>query len=97
MFILGNFLMAMAQVLDYILNAFMWILFVRVLLSWVNPDPFNPIVQFLYRITEPVLEPIRRRLPMMAVDISPIIASIIVVFLRKFLIRTLIDIAVRLS
>jgi YggT family protein len=96
MFVLGNFFIALAKVLDYGLTIFYWLMLARVLISWVNPDPYNPIVQFLYRITEPVLEPIRRRMPMMAVDFSPIIAFVAIMFLQSFLVRTIFDLGVRL-
>jgi YggT family protein len=57
------------------LGAYVWIIIIRALLSWVSPDPFNPIVRFLYRATEPVLRPIRRRLPTYAIglDLSPLV------------------------
>ena len=58
MYIIGYFLMAVAKVLDIVLIAFMWIVIARALLSWVNPDPFNPIVRFIHNATEPILYPI---------------------------------------
>lgn len=94
MFAVSNLLMAIANILDMILALYWWILLVRILISWVSPSPFNPIVQFLYRATEPVLDPIRRNLPPMGmIDLSPIVAFMIIVFLRAFLVKTLIDIA----
>ena len=63
MFVIANLLIALAQVLDYVLWAYMWILIGRIIVSWVNADYSNPIVRFLYAATEPVLEPVRRRLP----------------------------------
>jgi YggT family protein len=62
----------------------------------VSPDPFNPVVQFLYRTTEPILVPIRRLLPPTRIDLSPIIAFIAIVFLRYFLVATLFDLGYRL-
>ncbi|NTV29270.1 MAG: YggT family protein [Candidatus Omnitrophica bacterium] len=94
MFVLANLFMALAKVCDIALTAYYWLILVRALLSWVNPDPFNPIVQFLERVTEPVLSPIRRFLPHMAIDLSPVIAFLIVMFLRSFLVQTLFDIGV---
>jgi YggT family protein len=76
-----------------------WLILVRALISWVNPDPYNPIVRFLYKTTEPILYPIRRMLPLDAgigLDISPIIAFLILIFLRSFLVKTLLDISFRL-
>ena len=70
----------------------------RALVSWVNPDPFNPIVQFLHKATEPILDPIRKILPLsfrFGIDISPIIAFLVIIFLKSFLVQTLIGIAMR--
>jgi YggT family protein len=98
MFVIGNFLMALAQVLDIILNIYMWVIIIAALISWVNPDPYNPIVRFLYRATEPVLRPIRRTIgtALGGIDVSPIIAILGIMFLRYFIVRSLIDIAARL-
>ena len=74
--IIGQFLIAIAGVLEWVLIIYMWIVIIAALISWVNPDPYNPIVRFLYAMTEPVFASIRRRLPLppMPVDITPIIA-----------------------
>jgi len=94
-FVLANFLIALAQVLDYVLWAYFWILVGRVVVSWVNADPYNPIVRFLYSATEPVLERVRRLVPVYAgmFDLSPIIVGIAMVFLQHFLVRSLYDLA----
>ncbi len=84
MFVLGNFVDALAYVVNILLTIMYWLILIRALLSWVNPDPFNPIVQFLMRITEPVLEPIRRLLPPLPIDISPIIVFFIIIFCKDF-------------
>jgi len=100
MFIAANLLFALAKVLDIVLTIFYWLILIRALISWVNPDPYNPIVQFLHKTTEPVLEPIRRLIPIsyrIGIDISPLIAFFVLVFLKIFLVRTLMGIAVRLS
>jgi len=97
MYIIGNLLIAIAKVVDLILFAFYWLILIRALISWVSPDPFNPIVQFLYRTTEPVLEPIRRLLPQLALDISPIIAFLIIIFLQNFLVSSLISLGLQLQ
>ncbi len=60
MFVMSNVLQGAATVLDTVLWLYMWVIIARALISWVNPDPWNPIVQFLERATEPVLAPIRR-------------------------------------
>ncbi|MGC2423253.1 MAG: YggT family protein [Nitrospirota bacterium] len=97
MFILGNFLHAIAVVLDIILTFYMWVVIISALISWVNPDPYNPIVRFLYAATEPVLRPIRRRLPVMGgIDFSPLIVIAVIYFLKYFLVATLNDFAIRL-
>ncbi len=95
MFVLANLLAAVAQVLDYILWAYMWIVIARAVISWVNPDPYNPIVRFLYSSTEPVLYRIRRLLPVYAggIDFSPIVVFVVIIFLQRFLIQSLYDLA----
>lgn len=100
MFILSNFLIAFARVLDVVFTILWWLILIRALVSWVNPDPYNPIVQFLYKTTEPILVPIRRMVPFtlkIGIDISPIIAFLLITFLQLFLIRTLTDLAIRLK
>ncbi|NIQ01711.1 MAG: YggT family protein [Nitrospinaceae bacterium] len=91
MFVLSNLLSALATVLDIILTLYMWIIIIRALLSWVNPDPYNPIVQFLYSVTEPVLYRIRKVVhsPGMPIDLSPIIVILAIIFLQAFLVQTL--------
>src|SRR3984885_16330859 len=97
MFVLGNFVNALADVVSAVLFIMYWLILIRALISWVNPDPLNPIVQFLMRTTEPVLEPVRRLLPPMPIDISPIIVFFIILFLQKFLVTSLYDLALRLQ
>jgi len=98
MFIIVNLLDAVSLVIHYLLNIYMWLIIIRALLSWVNPDPYNPIVSFLYQVTEPVLYRIRRFLPIrgLGIDLSPILVFIIIIFLDRFLVGTLQDIVVRL-
>lgn len=98
MFVLSNFLEGVAIVLDYALRLYIWIIIFRAIISWVNPDPYNPIVQFLYRITEPVMAPVRRYLPVsgMGIDFSPLVVIFAIFFLKQFLVDTLYDIALRL-
>ena len=97
MFVLGNFVDALASVVSILLTIMYWLILIRALISWVNPDPFNPLVQFLMRITEPVLEPVRRLLPPLPIDISPIIVFFIIMFLQRFLVTSLYDLAMRLA
>lgn len=98
MFVLSNFIVAVARVIDIVLTVYMWIIIFRALISWVNPDPYNQIVIFLYRITEPVLAPIRRLIPMrnLGMDFSPVIVLLIIIFLKYFLVEVLIQAAQRM-
>ncbi|MDX9787171.1 MAG: YggT family protein [Desulfobacterales bacterium] len=83
--------MAAAKVIDYVLLFFLVIVFARAVLSWVNPDPYNPIVRFINSVTEPVLYRIRRSIPVTfgGIDLSPIIVFLAIVFLREFLVKSL--------
>ena len=97
MFVLGNLLAALAQLVAVVFQIYWLLIIVRVLISWVNPDPFNPIVQGLTRITDPVLEPLRRVIPPIGpIDISPLAALLLLQALRFFLVRTLMDLSIRL-
>ncbi|MBI3003089.1 MAG: YggT family protein [candidate division NC10 bacterium] len=90
MFVLGNFLSALAVVLQWILQTYMFIVIARALISWVSPNPYNPIVQFLTQITEPVLRPVRRLLPLPGgIDFSPLVVILGLAFLQSFLVPTL--------
>ncbi len=95
MFVVNNFMMAIAQLLDFLLTAYMWIIIGRAVISWVNADPCNPIVRFLYDVTEPLLSRIRRLLPMDlgGIDLSPMILIMVIMFLQSFLVPTLKQIA----
>jgi len=92
---LGNLIIFVANVIDIGLLIYMWIIIIRALISWVSPDPYNPIVRFLYRVTEPVLRPVRRMLPIggMGIDFSPLIVILLIYVLRIFLVRMLIQLA----
>lgn len=102
MFVAGNFLTALASVLHMLLQAYIWVVIIRALVSWVNPDPWNPIVQMLNRLTDPLLEPIRRKLFRMmgyggmGLDLSPLILIAGIYFLDFFLVGTLTDIGMRM-
>ena len=75
MFVLSNFLLGIAEVLRLALQVYLWLIIARAVLSWVTPDPYNPIVRFLHRATDPVLHWVRRRLPLAfgGIDFSPIL------------------------
>lgn len=91
----SNLIIAIAQVLDLILNIYSWLIIGRALISWVSPDPYNPIVRFLYMATEPVLSFARRFIPPIGgtLDLTPIIVLVLIFFLRQALIQTLFQIA----
>ncbi len=95
MFVIGNFLAAVASVLSMLLSAYMWIIVIRALISWVNPDPYNPIVRFLHSATDPLLYRVRRMIPLSfgGIDFSPILVIAAIVFLQTFLVQSLIDLA----
>jgi YggT family protein len=95
MFIIGNLLDAIAVVIYYVLTIYMWLVIARAVLSWVNPDPYNPIVRVIHNLTEPVLLQIRMRLPVNfgGIDISPIVVFLAIIFLQKFVVGSLEGIA----
>jgi len=99
MFVVNNFMSAIAQLLDFLLTAYMWVIIGRAVISWVNADPYNPIVRFLYDATEPVLSRIRRWLPISfgGIDFSPMILILAIMFLQSFFIATLRQLAMRMG
>jgi YggT family protein len=94
-FVLANLVGALARIVELALNVYFWIIIARALISWVSPDPYNPIVRFLYRVTEPVLRPIRNLLPTYSIglDLSPMIVLFLIYFLEWFLVSSLRDLA----
>ena len=98
MFVFGNFFQAAAAVSGALIEILWWLVVIRALLSWVNPDPANPIVQFIERATEPLLAPFRRWIPTfkIGIDLSPLLALLFLYFLKVFLLQTLMGLAVRL-
>lgn len=97
----GDVFIAVATIADHLLGIYIWVIIIAALISWVNPDPYNPIVRFLYSVTDPVLRPIRRytmsitgSLP---IDISPIIVIVIIAFFRMTVIKALIRIGYSLG
>ncbi len=91
----GNFLVAVVTVIDIVLNVYMWIIVARAIISWVSPNPYNPIVNFLYQATEPVLRYARRIIPPIggSLDLSPILVLVAIVFLKQFLVQSLMQFA----
>ena len=98
MFVLGNLLNAVAWVLDNIITLYILIIVIHALLSWVRPDPFNPIVRILSTLSDFILDPIRRLIPMqsLGVDLSPIVAVLFLYFTKLFVVQTLHDLANRM-
>lgn len=98
MFMLGNFIVAIAKLINFVLSAYIWIVIARAVISWVNPDPYNPIVRFLRQVTDPLLLHIRRYVPIMGgLDLSPMILILIIIFLQSFLVPTLQQLAMHLQ
>ena len=98
MFLLANLIEAFAKILDVVLSLYTWVIIIWALLSWVNPDPYKTIVQFLYRATEPVMRPVRRWLPFgnFGIDLSPVVVILAIMFLQYFLVPSLIQLAFKL-
>ena len=98
MFVVANFLFALGKVLNLLLTLYMWVIIARAVLSWVMPDLRNPVVGLLHQLTEPVLWRIRRYLPLQGVgiDVSPVIVILAIIFLRRFVVATLFDVASRM-
>ncbi len=97
MFVFRQLLLAVSELVYYALQLYMWVIIIRALISWVNPDPWNPIVRILYQVTEPVLRPIRRMLPPTGIDFSPVIVILAIYFLQAFLVPVLREAAFRLG
>jgi YggT family protein len=98
MFVMGNLLVALAKVLGLVLNIFMWVIIARAVLSWVSPDPYNPIVRFIHGLTEPVLSQFRKRLPLVfgGIDLAPLVVLLLIIFLETFVVNSLLEMAVGL-
>jgi YggT family protein len=91
---------AIATVLSSLLTLYWWIVLIAVLLTWVNPDPYNPIVRFLRSVTEPVFYQVRRRLPFVIVgglDLSPIVVMLAIMVLQIVVVDSLRAFAYRLD
>ena len=97
MFVISNLLSSIASVLNIVLPLYQWIIIIRAILSWVNPDPYNPIVRFLHAATDPVLAKVRQFVPFPTVysgiDLTPILVLVLIFFLQSFLVQTLSDLA----
>ena len=98
-FILANLIVAVAKILSIVLSIYMWVIIIQAILSWVNPDPFNPIVRILYQVTEPVLSRLRRILPLQfgGMDFTPFVLVLVIIFMQQFLVNSLVELAVYLK
>ncbi len=96
---MDNIIIGIAKVLDMVLDIYMWVIIIRALISWVNPDPYNAIVQVLTRLTEPALRPLRKLVSpyKVGLDFSPIIAVLIIIFLKWAVVQNLYKLASRLG
>lgn len=99
MFIFANFLIAVGSILNILLTLYMWVVIISALISWVNPDPYNPIVRFLHAATDPVLRPIRKAIGyrLGVFDISPMVVILGILFVKYFIVQSLIEFAYRLK
>jgi len=99
MFVISNLLNSIATLIDFVLGAYMWVIIGRAVISWVNADPYNQIVRFLHEVTDPLLNRVRRYLPVMGggIDFSPMVIILVIIFLRSFLVPTLRGIAMSLG
>ena len=95
---MGGLIEAIADVVYYLLTFYLYIVIARAIISWVSPNPYNPIVNFLYQATEPVLRYARRIIPPIGgtLDLSPILVLVAIVFLRKIIVETLLQFAQQL-
>lgn len=98
MFVIGDVLVGVGQVLSMLLEIYMWVVIIRAVLSWVRPDPYNPIVRFIYGLVDPVTYRLSRILPTRVgmVDISPIILIVAIYLMKLVVVRIIIDTGLRL-
>ncbi len=98
MFIVGNFLNGAAYVMNILLEMYLWVVIIRTILSWIRPNPYNPLVRIIYGVVDPVTYRISRIFPTRIgmFDVAPFIIILIVIFLQKFVVASLFDLAVRL-
>jgi len=99
MIVLATLLQAIAQILSMVINLYIWIVIIAALITWVRPDPYNPIVQILYKLTEPVYAMIRRYIPtnFSGFDIAPLILILALQFIDIFFVKLLFSFAASLS
>ena len=93
--VLSTFIQALAQILSMVINLYIWVVIIAALISWVRPDPYNPIVQILYKLTEPLYAKIRRVIPTIigGVDLTPILVILALKFIDSFVVQLLFSLA----
>ncbi len=90
MVIIGNFFAAIAKIVHLVLMIYMWIIIIRAVMSWINPNPYSQLVQFIHQITDPVLNMVRRYIPPIAgLDLSPVIVILVIMFIDRFFVSIL--------
>ncbi len=99
MSLIGDLIITVALILDFVLGIYIWVVIIAALISWVNPDPYNPIVRLLHAVTEPAFRPIRRLIGyrLGPIDISPLIVILVIIFTQLFLIKSLIKLGYKLG
>ena len=101
MFILGNVIRGLGEVLHYFFWVYLWVLVGRAIISWVNADPHNAVVRFLVQATEPPLRLVRRMLPAslryFPIDVAFLVLLGLVIFAEYAIAQTLIDIGIRMK
>ena len=95
--VISTFIQALAQILSMVINIYIWVVIIAALISWVRPDPYNPIVQILYKLTEPLYAKIRRVIPTIigGVDLTPILVILALKFIDLFVVQLLFSLASR--
>lgn len=99
MFVVANIVVGIAKILDAILNLYFWVIIASAVLSWVNPDPYNPVVRIVRNLTEPVFYRVRKWLPFTYVgglDLSPLVVLLGIQIINSVLVQSLYQLAVRL-
>ena len=93
--VISTFIQALAQILSMVINIYIWVVIIAALISWVRPDPYNPIVQILYKLTEPLYAKIRRVIPTIigGVDLTPILVILALKFIDLFVVQLLFSLA----
>ncbi len=93
MFLIANFLIAVATIIGIILKLLLLLIIAYVIISWLSADPGNPIVSFINQCVEPLLRPLMRRMPPHLRGWSPFVASLIIIFLQIFLVASIMEFA----